>query len=49
LPNVFLLPHLGSATVEDREWMMRLAVDNAIAALRGEPVPHAYPLPAVVA
>lgn len=40
LPNVFLLPHLGSATREDREWMMRLAVDNAVAALRGEPVPH---------
>jgi glyoxylate reductase len=40
LPNVFLLPHLGSATREDREWMMRLAVENIIAALRGEPVPH---------
>lgn len=40
LPNVFLLPHLGSATREDREWMMRLAVENTIAALRGEPVPH---------
>lgn len=40
LPNVFLLPHLGSATREDREWMMRLAVDNAVAALRGKPVPH---------
>jgi glyoxylate reductase len=41
LPNVFLLPHLGSATREDREWMMRLAVENIIAALRGKPVPHA--------
>jgi len=40
LPNVFLLPHLGSATREDREWMMRLAVGNIIAALRGQPVPH---------
>lgn len=45
LDNVFFLPHLGSATREDRAWMMRLAVDNAIAALKGEPVPHAYPLP----
>lgn len=42
LPNVFFLPHLGTATVEDREWMMRLAVDNIIAALRGEPIPHEY-------
>jgi glyoxylate reductase len=40
LPNVFLLPHLGSATVEDREGMTRLAVNNIIAALKGEPVPH---------
>jgi glyoxylate reductase len=47
LPNVFLLPHLGTATVEDRDWMMRIAVDNVAAALRGENVPHAYPLPAV--
>lgn len=40
LPNAFLLPHLGSGTVEDRQWMMRIAVDNAIAGLRGEEVPH---------
>lgn len=40
LPNVFLLPHLGSATVEDREAMTSLAVANIAAALKGEPVPH---------
>lgn len=40
--NVVLLPHLGSATVEDREWMMEIAVDNAIAAFRGESLPHEY-------
>ncbi|MCZ6837369.1 MAG: D-glycerate dehydrogenase [Planctomycetota bacterium] len=45
LENVFFLPHLGSATREDRQWMMRLAVDNAIAALKDEPVPHLFPLP----
>lgn len=45
LPNAFLLPHLGSATVEDRIWMMELAVQNVVAALRGEPVPHLFPLP----
>jgi glyoxylate reductase len=45
LPNTFLLPHLGSATVEDRVWMMEIAVSNVIAALKGEPLPHAYPIP----
>jgi glyoxylate reductase len=40
LSNVVLLPHLGSATVETRGRMSELAVRNAIAAVRGEPVPH---------
>ena len=40
LDNAFLLPHLGSATVDDRRWMMEIAVDNVIAALRGETPPH---------
>jgi glyoxylate reductase len=44
LPNTFLLPHLGSATLEDRVWMANIAADNIIAHLRGEPVPHAYPI-----
>lgn len=44
LPNTFLLPHLGSATVEDRVWMADIAADNIIAHLRGEPMPHEYPL-----
>lgn len=42
LPNTFLLPHLGSATVEDRMWMAEIAADNIIACLRGEPMPHQY-------
>ena len=42
LDNVFLLPHLGSATVEDRQWMGRIAAGNIIAALRGEQPPHLY-------
>jgi glyoxylate reductase len=41
LPNATLLPHLGSATVETRGRMAELAARNAIAAVRGEPVPHA--------
>lgn len=44
LKNTFLLPHLGSATVEDRDWMTRLAVDNVIAVLQGRPAPHAIAL-----
>ncbi|MCI0365156.1 MAG: D-glycerate dehydrogenase [Phycisphaerales bacterium] len=44
LENTFLLPHLGSATVEDRTWMMEIAVANIIAALKSEPIPHAYPI-----
>ncbi len=35
LANVVLLPHLGSATVETRGQMAELAVQNAIAAVRG--------------
>jgi glyoxylate reductase len=38
LPNVVLTPHIGSATVETRESMTRLVVDNIHAAERGEPL-----------
>jgi glyoxylate reductase len=37
LDNVVLMPHIGSATVETREAMAMLAVDNVLAVLRGEP------------
>jgi glyoxylate reductase len=40
ISNVVLLPHLGSATVETRGRMAELAVRNAMAAVRAEPVPH---------
>ena len=40
LPNVTLLPHLGSATVETRGRMAELAALNAIAAVKGEAAPH---------
>jgi glyoxylate reductase len=39
LENVVLAPHLGSATVETRRAMAELAARNAIAAIRGEPLP----------
>ena len=37
LPNVVALPHLGSATVETRLTMARLAADNILAVLQGRP------------
>jgi lactate dehydrogenase-like 2-hydroxyacid dehydrogenase len=37
LPNVVLTPHIGSAERETREAMARIAVDNAIAVLAGDP------------
>jgi gluconate 2-dehydrogenase len=43
LPNVVALPHIGSATHETRYEMARIAVDNIIAALAGEPQNVANP------
>lgn len=40
LPNVVVAPHIGSATVMTRARMADLAVENAIAALRGQRMPH---------
>jgi glyoxylate reductase len=37
LPNVVLAPHIGSATLETRQEMARLALENAFAALSGRP------------
>jgi glyoxylate reductase len=39
LDNVVLAPHTASATVEARTAMSRLAAENVIAALEGEPMP----------
>ncbi len=39
-PNVFVLPHIGSATHAARERMSGLAADNLLAALAGAPMPH---------
>ncbi len=43
LPNVTLLPHIGSATVATREKMARMAAENLVAGLRGQPLPHPIP------
>ncbi|TNF16188.1 MAG: bifunctional glyoxylate/hydroxypyruvate reductase B, partial [Vibrionaceae bacterium] len=36
LDNVFLLPHIGSATHETRLSMVQCAVDGLIAAMQGD-------------
>jgi len=40
MPNVSVLPHIGSATEGTRNAMARLAAENIIAALKGEKLPH---------
>ncbi|MDR4470356.1 MAG: D-glycerate dehydrogenase [Nitrospira sp.] len=40
LPNVVLLPHLGSATLETRVRMGLICLENIAAALEGRSVPH---------
>jgi glyoxylate reductase len=39
-PNLIVAPHIGSATHEAREQMAQLSVDNLLAALNGDPMPH---------
>ena len=40
LSNVCVLPHIGSATVEARNGMAKLAAENLIAFSKGEKMPH---------
>ncbi|CAG8498092.1 7465_t:CDS:2 [Ambispora gerdemannii] len=42
--NVFVLPHIGSATYETRTLMGNIAVENLLAGVRGKPLPHAAQL-----
>jgi glyoxylate reductase len=39
-PNLLVVPHIGSATVRTRHKMTEIAVENLLAALAGEPMPH---------
>ena len=39
-PNLLVVPHVGSATVRTRHKMTEIAVDNLLAALADEPMPH---------
>ncbi len=40
LPNCLVIPHLGSASTATRSLMATMAVENVIAGLRGERLPH---------
>jgi glyoxylate reductase len=40
-PNLLVVPHVGSATVQTRAKMAAMAVENLLAALDGRPMPHA--------
>jgi glyoxylate reductase len=42
-PNLLVLPHLGSATEATRARMADIAVDNLLAGLAGEAMPHSVP------
>jgi glyoxylate reductase len=39
-PNLLVVPHIGSATRTARAKMTAMSVDNLLAALDGEPMPH---------
>jgi glyoxylate reductase len=39
-PGLLVVPHIGSATRRARERMAELAVDNLLAGLAGQPMPH---------
>ncbi|CAG8518401.1 22735_t:CDS:2 [Dentiscutata erythropus] len=43
-PNVTVVPHLGSATLETRTMMGNLAVENVLSGVRGQPLPRAVEL-----
>jgi glyoxylate reductase len=43
-PNLIVVPHIGSATRATRERMADIAVDNLLAALDGQPMPHRVPV-----
>ncbi len=40
LPNVVVLPHIGSASLATRVRMAEMAVENLLAGLLGQPLPH---------
>lgn len=47
LPNIVVIPHMGTSAHETRDEMLQLAVSNVIAALRDQPLPAPVDLPEV--
>jgi glyoxylate reductase len=43
LPTCLVVPHVGSATIQTRDRMAEIAARNALAGLRGEPLPAPAP------
>lgn len=43
LPNLLVVPHIGSASVWTRDQMAVMAAENLIAGVTGKPLPHAVP------
>jgi glyoxylate reductase len=43
-PNLLVVPHIGSATHTARQKMADMAVDNLLAGLTGDPLPHPAPV-----
>ncbi len=43
VPNLIVVPHIGSATRSARARMTELSVENLLAALAGRPMPHPAP------
>jgi glyoxylate reductase len=41
LPNVLIVPHIGSASRHTRDLMASMAADNLLAGLHGDPLPNA--------
>lgn len=44
-PNLIVTPHIASATRDARERMTELAVENLLAGLAGQPMPHQVEMP----
>ena len=41
LPNVIIVPHIGSASIRTRDRMAQMAASNLLAGLEGKPLPNA--------
>ncbi|HEX5443400.1 MAG TPA: NAD(P)-dependent oxidoreductase, partial [Pirellulales bacterium] len=40
LPNVVIAPHLGSASLQTRQRMAEMSLENLFAGLAGQPLPY---------